>query len=65
VPGDPPWGAPRIHGELLKLDIDISQTSVSKSMVWCRKPPFREQVRDIGIEEVLVLAKDRIPIPQT
>jgi hypothetical protein len=24
------WGAPRIHGELLKLGIEISQASVSK-----------------------------------
>jgi hypothetical protein len=32
-------GAPRIHGELLKLGIDISETSVSKYMVRCRKPP--------------------------
>jgi hypothetical protein len=24
------WGAPRIHGELLKLGIDIGETSVSK-----------------------------------
>ena len=27
------WGAPRIHGELLKLGIDISQATVSKYMV--------------------------------
>jgi putative transposase len=33
------WGAPRIHGELLKLGIDIGETSVSKYMVRGRKPP--------------------------
>jgi transposase InsO family protein len=33
------WGAPRIHGELLKLGIDISQATVSKYMVRHRKPP--------------------------
>jgi hypothetical protein len=27
------WGAPRIHGELLKLGIDLSQTTVAKYMV--------------------------------
>ena len=27
---NPLWGAPRIHGELLKLGIDIGETSVSK-----------------------------------
>ena len=36
---NPGWGAPRIHGELLKLGIDIAQSSVSKYMVRCRKPP--------------------------
>ena len=36
---NPSWGAPRIHGELLKLGIDIAESSVSKYMVRCRKPP--------------------------
>jgi putative transposase len=36
---NPTWGAPRIHGELLKLGIDIGESSVSKYMVRCRKPP--------------------------
>ena len=36
---NPIWGAPRIHGELLKLGIDIGQTSVSKYMVRSRQPP--------------------------
>jgi putative transposase len=33
------WGAPRVHGELLKLGIDVSQSTVSKYMVRPRKPP--------------------------
>jgi putative transposase len=32
------WGAPRIHGELLKLGIDIGESSVSKYMVHGHKP---------------------------
>src|SRR5229473_2762357 len=32
-------GAPRIHGELLKLGIDVGQTSVAKYMVKRREPP--------------------------
>jgi len=36
---NPLWGAPRIHGELLKLGIDIGETSVSKYMVRRRSPP--------------------------
>ncbi len=35
---NPLWGAPRIHGELLKLGIDISQASVGKYMIRARKP---------------------------
>ena len=27
---NPLWGAPRIHGELLKLGVDVGQTSVAK-----------------------------------
>ena len=37
--GNPLWGAPRIHGELLKLGIDIGQTSVAKYMARRRGPP--------------------------
>ena len=36
---NPLWGAPRIHGELLKLGIDVSQATVSKYMVRQRRPP--------------------------
>jgi hypothetical protein len=36
---NPLWGAPRIHGELLKLDIDVGQTTVAKYMVRKRRPP--------------------------
>jgi transposase InsO family protein len=35
---NPLWGAPRIHGELLKLGIDIGETSVSKYLVRRRRP---------------------------
>jgi putative transposase len=36
---NPLWGAPRIHGELLKLGIDIGETSVGKYIARRRKPP--------------------------
>ena len=36
---NPLWGAPRIHGELLKLGIEVSQATVSKYMVRHMKPP--------------------------
>ena len=36
---NPRWGAPRIHGELLKLGIDVSQATVAKYMGRRRPPP--------------------------
>ena len=36
---NPRWGAPRIHGELLKLGLEVSQATVAKYMVRHRKPP--------------------------
>ena len=36
---NPRWGAPRIHGELLKLGIEITEPTVAKYMVRLRKPP--------------------------
>lgn len=36
---NPTWGAPRIHGELLKLGIDLHQDTVSSYMVRPQKPP--------------------------
>jgi len=32
------WGAPRLHGELLKLGIEVSQATVAKYMVKHQKP---------------------------
>jgi putative transposase len=36
---NPRWGAPRIHGELLKLGIEVSPATVAKYMVRNRRPP--------------------------
>jgi putative transposase len=36
---NPTWGAPRVHGELLKLGIDISERTVSRWMPKRRRPP--------------------------
>src|SRR6478672_4341824 len=33
------WGAPRIHGELLKLGFSVAQSTVAKYMVKRRGPP--------------------------
>ena len=33
------WGAPRIHGELLKLGFEVAESTVSKYMIRHRGPP--------------------------
>src|SRR5713226_1739671 len=36
---NPVWGAPRIHGELLKLGIDVAERTVSRLLPKRRTPP--------------------------
>jgi putative transposase len=36
VAENPTWGVPRVHGELLKLGFDLSETTVSQ---WLRRVP--------------------------
>jgi len=36
---NPIWGAPRIHGELLKLGIDVAQSTVAKYLLRSKRPP--------------------------
>jgi putative transposase len=36
---NPLWGAPRIHGELLKLGLTVSQAAVSKYILRPPRPP--------------------------
>jgi hypothetical protein len=36
---NPLWGAPRIHGELLKLGFQVAESTVSKYMMRRRGPP--------------------------
>src|SRR5438093_3511531 len=38
-PANPLWGASRIHGELLKLGIEVGQASVAKYMTRQLQPP--------------------------
>jgi hypothetical protein len=52
---NPFLGAPRIHGELLKLGFEVAQSSVAKYMVKRRGPPsqgwrtfLRNQAQDIA-----------------
>jgi hypothetical protein len=36
---NPLWGAPRIHGELLNIGIDVEPSTVAKDTVQGRQPP--------------------------
>ena len=48
---NPLWGAPRIHGELLKLGIEVSQATVAKYMVrrsGMSSPTWRSFLRNQG-----------------
>jgi hypothetical protein len=60
---NPLWGAPRIHGELLKLGIEISQATVAKYMVRRRGTPsptwrsfLRSQAAGIAAIDMFVVA---------
>jgi transposase InsO family protein len=59
---NPLWGAPRIHGELLKLGIEIAQSTVAKYMVRRRWPPsqgwktfIRNHAPDIAAIDLFVV----------
>jgi hypothetical protein len=41
------WGAPRIHGELLKLGFSVAQSTVAKYMV-ARRGPSKSRMADLS-----------------
>jgi hypothetical protein len=57
------WGAPRIHGELLKLGIDISQATVSKYMVKLKKPPSQTWRTFLSNHADCIAAVDFLTVP--
>ncbi|MGB9398394.1 MAG: hypothetical protein WCB69_04290, partial [Pseudolabrys sp.] len=59
---NPLWGAPRIHGELLKLGFEVAQSSVAKYMIKRRGPPsqgwgtfLRNHAPDIAAMDLFVV----------
>jgi transposase InsO family protein len=59
---NPLWGAPRIHGELLKLGFDVAQSTVAKYMVRRHQPPsqgwgafVRNHAPDIGAMDLFAV----------
>jgi putative transposase len=55
---NPIWGALRIHGELLKLGIDIGETSVSKYMVRRRRPRLVKKLERAEDKERMMVRFD-------
>jgi hypothetical protein len=62
---NPLWGVPRIHGELLKLGIEVAQSTVAKHMARGRpgsdqtwKTFLRNHVAGIGAMDFVVVADD-------
>lgn len=53
------WGAPRIHGELLKLGIQVSEATVSKYIPRRRKPPSQTGLRQ-SITQVLYASPEAL-----
>jgi hypothetical protein len=58
---NPLWGAPRIHGELLKLGFEVAQSSVAKYMIKRHGPPsqgwrtfLRNHAPDIAAMDLFV-----------
>jgi hypothetical protein len=60
---NPLWGAPRIHGELLKLGIDVGQTSVAKYMARRRRPPSQGWMTFLRNHADGIVAMDLFVVP--
>ena len=64
---NPGWGCTRIHGELLKLGIDLGESSVSKYMVRSCGPPSQtwrsgpQKFQDAGFQINVTLLHPRCP----
>jgi putative transposase len=60
---NPLWGAPRIHGELLKLGIEVSEATVSRYMVKRRGPPSQTWRTFLDNHGKEIIALDFFTVP--
>jgi transposase InsO family protein len=60
---NPLWGAPRIHGELLKLGFEVAQSSVAKYMVKRRGPPSQRWRTFLSNHAADIAAMDLFVVP--
>jgi transposase InsO family protein len=57
------WGVPRIHGELLKLDFDVSESTVSKYLKRTYRPRGQSWKTFISSHKDAVAAVDLFTVP--
>jgi hypothetical protein len=57
------WGTPHIHGELLKLGIDVGQTTVAKYMARRRRPPSQGWKTSLHNHADALTAIDMFAVP--
>src|SRR6266699_3112827 len=60
---NPLWGAPRIHGELLKLGIDVCQATVAKYMGRRCQPPSQTWQTFLRNQVGQIVAADFFVVP--
>jgi putative transposase len=60
---NPLWGAPRIHGELAKLGIDVSQATVAKYMTRRQRPPSQTWRTFLATHVHQIVAADFLVVP--
>ena len=60
---NPLWGAPRIHGELLKLGISVSQSTVAKYMRRHARPPSQTWRTFLANHAKQIMAADFFVVP--
>ena len=63
VGANPLWRAPRIHGELLKLGIRISERSVSRILRTAPRPPSQSWKTFLGNHMGEIIATDFFTVP--
>jgi hypothetical protein len=60
---NPLWGAPRVHGELLKLGVEVAQSTVAKYMARGRRPPSQGWKTFLRNHAAGIAAMDLLVVP--